>query len=179
MPLPYETELRVHDSPLPTHTFRSFEGSMVTAPIDCTGFLSKTGLNVVPPSSDFHTPPDAAPTYTVVLPLALCAATAATRPLICAEPMLRAPRPETTALSKAGGAASAGAGGAPGGDAAAGESARKMVRTTFAPGAGNRNASPSTSTFASARSMRKCARRGAPLGPESIANGIHTPPTCS
>jgi hypothetical protein len=39
-----------------------FFGSMVTAPIDCTGCLSKTGLKVVPPLTLFHTPPDAAPT---------------------------------------------------------------------------------------------------------------------
>ena len=32
------------------------------APIDWTGCLSNTGLNVVPPSWDFQTPPDAAPT---------------------------------------------------------------------------------------------------------------------
>ena len=72
-------------------------GSIAIAPIDCTGCLSNTGLNVVPPSVDFHTPPDAAPTKSVVLPsLSGRAATAAMRPLIAAEPMLRAPRPEIT-----------------------------------------------------------------------------------
>jgi hypothetical protein len=54
--------LRVQPSPVPTQTVRSFVGSIATAPIDCTGCLSKTGLKVVPPSSDFHTPPEAAPT---------------------------------------------------------------------------------------------------------------------
>ena len=49
-------------SPVPTQTFFGFFGSIVTAPIDCTGCLSKTGLKVVPPSSDFQTPPLAAPT---------------------------------------------------------------------------------------------------------------------
>ena len=39
-----------------------FFGSMATAPIDCTGCLSKTGLKVVPPFTDFQTPPLAAPT---------------------------------------------------------------------------------------------------------------------
>src|SRR5215468_9413464 len=108
MPSPIETEFRVHDSPVPTHTVSGWMGSMVTAPMDCTGILSKTGLKVVPPSSDFHTPPEAAPTYTVVLPWSLCAAIAATRPLIAAEPMLRAPMPETTALSTAGAEAAGG-----------------------------------------------------------------------
>ena len=37
-------------------------GSMVIAPIDWTGCLSKTGLKVVPPLTDFQTPPLAEPT---------------------------------------------------------------------------------------------------------------------
>ena len=57
-----ETELRVQPSPEPTQTVFGFEGSTATAPIDWTGCLSKIGLNVVPPSIDFHTPPLAAPT---------------------------------------------------------------------------------------------------------------------
>jgi hypothetical protein len=44
MPLPIETLLRVHDSPVPTQTFFEFFGSSATAPIDCTGCSSKTGL---------------------------------------------------------------------------------------------------------------------------------------
>ena len=62
MPSPIETLLRVHDSPVPTQTIFGFVGSMVTAPIDCTGCLSNTGLKVVPPLIDFQTPPLAAPT---------------------------------------------------------------------------------------------------------------------
>ncbi len=62
MPLPTETELRVHDSPVPTQTVFGSFGSRDIAPIDCTGCLSNTGLNVVPPSSDFQMPPEAAPT---------------------------------------------------------------------------------------------------------------------
>ena len=62
MPSPMETELRTHDSPVPTQTTRGFFGSMAMAPIDCTGCLSKTGRKVVPPSWLFHTPPLAAPT---------------------------------------------------------------------------------------------------------------------
>ncbi len=62
MPLPIETEFRVHASPVPTQIVLGFVGSIVIAPIDCTGILSNTGLNVVPLSSERHTPPDAAPT---------------------------------------------------------------------------------------------------------------------
>src|SRR5436309_9858513 len=89
-----DTLLRIHDSPVPTQTTFGFLGSIVTAPIDCTGCLSKTGLNVVPPLTDFHTPPLAAPTYTVSRPPSCTASTAAMRPLIAAEPMFRAPSPE-------------------------------------------------------------------------------------
>src|SRR2546425_5832285 len=91
--------LRVHASPVPTQTTRGFLGSMVTAPIDCTACRSNTGLNVVPPLTDFHTPPLAAPTYTVRRAPSCTAARAATRPLIAADPMLRAPRPEIVAES--------------------------------------------------------------------------------
>src|SRR5471030_765101 len=65
--------------------------------------LSKIGRKVVPPSLDFHTPPEAAPTSMVVLPSGSArAAMAAMRPLMAAEPMLRAPRPEMVALLNAG-----------------------------------------------------------------------------
>src|SRR5690349_18229312 len=67
-PLPIETELRVQLSPVPTHITCGLVGSSATAPMDFTGCLSKTGLNVVPPSSDFHTPPEAEPTISVILP---------------------------------------------------------------------------------------------------------------
>src|SRR5690242_2439441 len=94
-----ETLLRIQDSPVPTQITFGFLGSTVMAPMDCTGSLSKTGLKVVPPLVDFHTPPDAAPTYTVSRPSSCTAVTAATRPLIAAEPMLRAPRPEMVSES--------------------------------------------------------------------------------
>src|ERR1051325_9870386 len=110
MPLPIDTELRVHASPVPTHTVFGLLGSSVTAPIDCTRSLSNTGLKVVPPSCDFHTPPDAAPTKTTVLPPSLRAATAATRPDIAADPMLRMPSPLITAESITGLPASGGGG---------------------------------------------------------------------
>src|SRR5437763_5191885 len=112
MPSPIDTELRVQRSPVPTHTTLGFVGSSAMAPIDCTGWRSKTGLKVVPPSCDFHTPPDAAPTKTTVLPPSLRAATAATRPDIAAEPMLRMPRPEMTPESITGGVAGGGGGSA-------------------------------------------------------------------
>src|SRR5215469_16993960 len=97
MPLPTETLLRVQASPVPTQTLFGLEGSMATAPIDCTGCSSNTGLKVVAPSVDFHTPPPAEPTKSVILPLgSVWPASAAMRPLIAAEPMLRAPSPETT-----------------------------------------------------------------------------------
>src|SRR3982750_1101803 len=104
MPLPTDTELRVHDSPVPTQIVLGFDGSIAIAPIDCTGCLSNTGLNVVPPSCDFQTPPLAAPTKSVVFPPSFLPATAAMRPLIVAEPMFRAPSPESVAESNFGGA---------------------------------------------------------------------------
>src|SRR5436853_2414515 len=95
MPLPTETLLRVQLSPVPTQTFFGFFGSSVTAPIDCTGCSSNTGLKRVPLSSDFQTPPLAEPIKIVILPFgSRIASIAATRPLIAAEPTLRAPRPE-------------------------------------------------------------------------------------
>src|SRR5579884_394381 len=98
MPSPIETLLRVHDSPVPTHTFFEFFGSIAMAPMDCTGCSSNTGRYRVPLSSDFHTPPLAAPTNSVILPVgSRTPAMAETRPLILAEPMLRAPRPEMVA----------------------------------------------------------------------------------
>src|SRR5262249_50027998 len=114
MPSPMETELRIHDSPVPTQTTFGRVGSSAMDPIDCTGCLSKTGFKVVPPSSDFQTPPDAAPTKSVVVLPSGRAAMAETRPLIVAEPMLRAPSPERPPPRKTGGPPGApdGAGGA-------------------------------------------------------------------
>src|SRR5687767_12443518 len=94
MPSPIETLLRVHDSPVPTQMTLGLVGSMVTAPMDCTDCLSKTGLNVVPPFMDFHTPPLAAPMNSVSRSPSCTASSAAMRPLMAAEPIFRAPRPE-------------------------------------------------------------------------------------
>src|SRR6185295_300725 len=93
-----DTLLRVHVSPVPTQTFFEFSGSSAIAPIDCTGCSSNTGRYRVPLSSDFQTPPLAAPTNNVILPEgSRLPAIAEMRPLIVAEPMLRAPRPEIVA----------------------------------------------------------------------------------
>src|SRR5437870_13716816 len=98
-----EVLLRVHDSPVPTQTFFAFLGSSAIAPIDCTGCSSNTGRYRVPPSSDFQTPPLAAPTKSVIFPDGSCVpAMAEMRPLIAAEPILRAPRPEIVAEVNAG-----------------------------------------------------------------------------
>src|SRR5437588_2380139 len=104
MPSPTDTLLRVQPSPLPTHTVLEFDGSIATAPIDCTSSRSNTGLNVVPPFTDFHTPPLAAPTNKVMRPSSSTASTAAMRPLMVADPMFRAGNPETVAESKRTGA---------------------------------------------------------------------------
>src|SRR5689334_8623406 len=50
-------------SPVPAHTIDGFDGATARAPMACTGMLSETGRNVAPLSTDFHTPPDAAPKY--------------------------------------------------------------------------------------------------------------------
>src|SRR6266403_2075879 len=94
-----ETLLRVQDSPVPTQTVFGFDGSIATAPMDCTLSRSNTDLYVVPPLTDFHTPPLAAPTKTVMRPSFSTASSAAIRPLMVAEPMLRAGNPDTVAAS--------------------------------------------------------------------------------
>src|ERR1041385_7463650 len=98
-PSPIDTLLRVQASPVPTQITFGFFGSIVTAPIDWTVCLSKTGLKVVPPFRDFQTPPLAEPTKIVKRCPSWTASTAAMRPLIVAEPMFRAPRPEMVSES--------------------------------------------------------------------------------
>src|SRR5215813_11866675 len=106
MPLPTDTLLRVQASPVPTQTFFTLDGSIAMAPIDCTGCSSNTGLKVVAPSVDFQTPPLAEPTNRVTLPeSSLKPARAEIRPLMAAEPMLRAPRPDMVPESTAAAAA--------------------------------------------------------------------------
>ncbi len=73
---------------------------MVTAPMDCTSGRSNTGLNVLPPLIDFHTPPEAGPAKMVSRPFSFTASSAEMRPLMAAEPILRAGRPEIEPASK-------------------------------------------------------------------------------
>src|ERR1022692_2440760 len=104
MPSPMETLLRAQVSPEPTQTILGLPGSMAMAPVDCTAGLSKTGLKLVPALTDFQTPPLAEAANTVRRPPSFTAARAAIRPLIWAEPMLRAGRPEIVPASKRTGA---------------------------------------------------------------------------
>src|SRR5208282_4377099 len=99
MPSPIETLFLAQASPVPTQTMFGFDVSIVTAPMDCDGWRSKTGLKVVPPLTDFHTPPLAAPTNTVIRPSFWIASTEAMRPLMVAEPMLRIGSPDMVAAS--------------------------------------------------------------------------------
>src|SRR5690348_3377500 len=87
-PLPTDTLLRTQLSPVPAHTIFGLEGSIATAPTDSTSAASNTGLNVVPPLTDFHTPPLADPAKNVSRPSWLIPVIAAMRPLIVADPML-------------------------------------------------------------------------------------------
>jgi hypothetical protein len=106
----------------------------------------------------------------------LRAAIAAMRPLIAAEPMLRAPSPEivpesttTGGIADAGGAASL---------AADPDEPAVIVWATGVPAAGNLNAVSSTGTLSSMRSIVMCVVLGAPCAPLSIENGNHMPSTC-
>src|SRR5262249_7117321 len=152
---------------------------MVIAPMDCADSLSKTGLNVVPPSEDFQTPPEAAPTKTVVLPPSFRAATAAMRPLIVADPMLRAFNPEITPESNPGARPAGGAGAAAAAAACAAPDGGRIVLPTGVPAGGDLKTASSTSTLTSVRSLVIRLPRGRPGRPESIENGSHTPATCS
>src|SRR5262245_61657360 len=177
MPSPIDTELRVHASPVPTQIVFELLGSIAIAPIDWTGCLSNTGLKVVPPSCDFHTPPDAEPTNRIVLPPTTLAATAAIRPLIAADPMLRASRPEIAPVSSA--AFSVGAGGGVAATAAVVSAVPATITAaTRVLGGGSLNHASSRGTLTSARSTWMRLPRAPPGRPDSIANGNHTPATC-
>src|SRR5438874_11515304 len=99
MPSPTETLLRIQLSPVPAQTIFVLVGSTANAPIDCTAGWSKTERKLLPPFTDFHTPPLAAPAKTVRRPLSLYAVTAATRPLMVADLMLREGSPEIVRIS--------------------------------------------------------------------------------
>src|SRR3954466_4152119 len=177
MPSPYDTELRVHDSPVPAHTVFGFFGSMAMAPIDCTGCLSKTGLNVVPPFTHFHTPPLAAPTYSVMRFASCTASIAAMRPDIAADPMLRAPSPEMVSESTV--TIVAGRESAVGDEAAAcGAAAVGACATaTVAPLPGRTKSALVIGTFASIFEYVVFCRFGFPLTPFSTENGRYQPLT--
>src|SRR3954463_4691339 len=170
MPSPMETELRVQDSPVPTQTVWGFFGSISIAPIDCTGCLSKTGLKVVPSSWLFQTPPLAAPTYRSDLPSDLRPAIAEMRPLIVAEPMLRALSPEITPPSIRGAFAAPLGGGGVCARSGAGRSGGTIPRRPWP--AGKRNRPSSNATLASTLSTLNRCVFGPPLRPDSTAVGI-------
>ena len=56
-PLPKPTESRSVDSPVPAYTVSGADGATAKAPIDATGWPSKTGVQTRPASTVFHTPP--------------------------------------------------------------------------------------------------------------------------
>lgn len=49
-------------SPVPAQISFVAVGAMASEPMDCTDSSSKVGCQRMPPSSVFHTPPEAAPT---------------------------------------------------------------------------------------------------------------------
>ena len=62
MPSPIMSMSRTaHASPVPAQTMFGLLCETASAPIACDVWSSKVGFQVVPPSVDFHTPPDAAP----------------------------------------------------------------------------------------------------------------------
>src|SRR3954466_2496377 len=66
MPSPTMSASRIaHASPVPAHTMFGSDCDVASEPIAWTDCLSNTGTNVLPLSTDFHTPPDAAPRYQV------------------------------------------------------------------------------------------------------------------
>ncbi len=112
----------------------------------------------------------------MVLPPSTTPATAATRPLIAAEPMLRAPRPEIVPASNTGWVAGAGAASTDGVLALLGGPATTAPATlTLAPG--KWNSASDSGTLISAQSSVIFICRGLPCSPLAIENGIHMPPT--
>src|SRR5216683_2957371 len=63
-PSPHDELCRLFGSPVPTHRIDGSEGAIAMSPIVDTLCLSNTGSHVVPLFVVFHSPPDAAPTYT-------------------------------------------------------------------------------------------------------------------
>jgi len=61
MPFPMEMLLRTNVSPVPAQMTLGSDGAMASAPTDCAGWSSKIGCQLMPPSTYFQTPPEAAP----------------------------------------------------------------------------------------------------------------------
>src|SRR5437870_3654449 len=80
-PSPQETLLRGLASPVPTQTTSGFDGATATSPRATVSWLSKTGFQVVPLLTVFHSPPEAVATYRVEGRLSTTA-TSTTRPPI-------------------------------------------------------------------------------------------------
>ena len=53
---------RIFPSPVPAQTILGSVAATASEPIDCTRCASNTGAQFTPPSTVFHTPPEAAPT---------------------------------------------------------------------------------------------------------------------
>src|SRR6476619_2543554 len=55
---------RMHDSPIPMYTTSGFDSDTATAPTDALfTWPSVTGVQLMPPSVVFHSPPPTAPKY--------------------------------------------------------------------------------------------------------------------
>src|SRR5216683_6307362 len=87
-PSPHEELCRLFGSPVPTHTTAGSDGAMAMSPIVETLSLSNIGSQVVPLFVVFHTPPEAAPTYTM-FGLLSTTAKSSMRPPITAGPISR------------------------------------------------------------------------------------------
>jgi hypothetical protein len=99
-PSPTDTLLRGLPSPVPTQTTSGLLGSIAREPMDATGCSSNTGSQVMPPLTDFQTPPVAEPTQTRFGSFAH-PSTTAMRPLMAAGPMARAFMPASREESMA------------------------------------------------------------------------------
>src|SRR5512140_2769491 len=66
MPSPMTSASRIaHPSPVPAHTVFGSDCDVASDPIACTDCVSNTGTNVLPLSTDFQIPPEAAPRYQI------------------------------------------------------------------------------------------------------------------
>src|SRR5437588_11244865 len=89
MPFPHSAELRSVGSPVPTQSISESLGAIATAPIDCTGCVSKPESNVTPLSPVLNKPPVESPTKKTA-GLRGSIAMSDTRPPIAAGPIDRA-----------------------------------------------------------------------------------------